>query len=237
MSASACTRSMPDYEYHCCYWHQHHNNRFMALFLGPPEWAGARRELLDFMVQGKINRGRHTDHPAGRLSIWTNQCPPPSSPHLLQARCPSCRSTNSVKALKATSAVRRELFDWSVQHADVVEWLQLVVWELARSCDCDMCWHSDRLLHCTFTRFTSTFALYWGGCEVLRWAYLCVCVSLWYNRINYIMLYFTRLYCAVWISLLPRLSFFCFSIFMINNDLCSVMITLWLVCDNVVSTV
>jgi len=43
-------------------------------------WAGARRELLDFMVQGKINRGRHTDHPAGRHSIRTNQCPRPPSP-------------------------------------------------------------------------------------------------------------------------------------------------------------
>jgi len=32
------------------------------------------------MVQGKINRGRHTDHPAGRHSIRTNQCPPPLSP-------------------------------------------------------------------------------------------------------------------------------------------------------------
>jgi len=32
------------------------------------------------VVQGKINRGRHTDHPAGRHSIRTNQCPPPSSP-------------------------------------------------------------------------------------------------------------------------------------------------------------
>jgi len=45
---------------------------------------GARRELLDFigLVQGKINRGRHTDHPAGRHSIRTKQCqcpPPPSS--------------------------------------------------------------------------------------------------------------------------------------------------------------
>jgi len=49
----------------------------MALFPGQPGWAGARRELVDFMVQGKINRGRHTDHPAGRHSIWTNQCPPP----------------------------------------------------------------------------------------------------------------------------------------------------------------
>jgi len=27
--------------------------------------------LLDFMVQGKINRGRHTDYPAGRHSIQT----------------------------------------------------------------------------------------------------------------------------------------------------------------------
>jgi len=52
----------------------------MALFPGPPGWAGARRELLDFTVQGKINRDRHIDHPAGRHSIRTNQCPiPPSS--------------------------------------------------------------------------------------------------------------------------------------------------------------
>jgi len=33
------------------------------------------QKLLDFMVQGKINRGRHTDHPAWRHSIQTNQCP------------------------------------------------------------------------------------------------------------------------------------------------------------------
>jgi len=47
----------------------HHHNRFTAVFLGLSGWAGARRELLDFMVQGKINRGRHTDHLAGRHSI------------------------------------------------------------------------------------------------------------------------------------------------------------------------
>jgi len=52
----------------------------MALFPGLPMWASARRELLDFMVQGKINRGRHTDHPDGRYSIHTKQCPPPPSP-------------------------------------------------------------------------------------------------------------------------------------------------------------
>ena len=76
-----------------------HHNRFMALFPGPPRWAGARRELLDFVVQGKINRGRHTDHPAGRHSIRTNQCSPLPSPIFLQAGFPSCHPTNSVKAL------------------------------------------------------------------------------------------------------------------------------------------
>jgi len=66
---------------------------------GPPGWAGARREVVDFVVQGKINRGRHTDHPAGRHSIRTNQCLPPPYPHFLPAGFPSCRPTNSVKAL------------------------------------------------------------------------------------------------------------------------------------------
>ena len=34
------------------------------------------------MVQGEINRGRHTDHPAGRHSIQTYQHPPSPSPHI-----------------------------------------------------------------------------------------------------------------------------------------------------------
>jgi len=77
----------------------HHHNRFTALFPGPPGWAGARRKLLDIMVQGKIDRGRYTDHPAGRHSIRTNQCPPPPSPPLFTSRIPfllpnqQCEST------------------------------------------------------------------------------------------------------------------------------------------------
>jgi len=57
-------------------------------FRDHPGWAGARRELLDFMVQWKINRGRYTDHPAGCHSIWTKQCPPPSSPMFFTGRMP-----------------------------------------------------------------------------------------------------------------------------------------------------
>ena len=60
--------------------HHHHHNRSTALFPGLPGWAGTRRELLDFMVQGKINRGKQTDHLVGRHSIRTNQCPPPPYP-------------------------------------------------------------------------------------------------------------------------------------------------------------
>jgi len=56
------------------------------------------------------NRGRHIDHPAGRHSIRTNQFPLPPSPYFLQAGCPSCRPTNSIKALKAvfTSRYRKQ---------------------------------------------------------------------------------------------------------------------------------
>jgi len=78
---------------------------FYGPFPGPPSWAGARRELLDFMVQGEINRRRHTDHPAGPHSTRTNQCPPSPSPTFLRAGCPSCRPTNSVKALKAKHCI------------------------------------------------------------------------------------------------------------------------------------
>jgi len=64
------------------------------------------------MVQGKINRGRHTDHPAGHHSIQTNQCSPPPSPIFFTGRMPFLRRpTNSVKALKATSLYRALAFN------------------------------------------------------------------------------------------------------------------------------
>jgi len=72
--------------HHCCQLTDLLDNKpsqpFYGPFSGPSGWAGARRELLDFMLQGKINRGRHIDHPAGCHFIQTNQCPPPPSPHL-----------------------------------------------------------------------------------------------------------------------------------------------------------
>jgi len=35
------------------------------------------KDVMDFMVQGKINRGRHTDNPAGRHSIRAHLHHPP----------------------------------------------------------------------------------------------------------------------------------------------------------------
>jgi len=78
----------PLYATTCVSEHTHTHNHFTALFPGLPGWANARRLLLDFMVQGEINRGRHTDHPVGRHSIRTNQCPPPPSPHFFTGRMP-----------------------------------------------------------------------------------------------------------------------------------------------------
>jgi len=59
---------------HNHYTTHHHHNHFTALFPGPSGSAGARRKLLlDFMVLGRINRGRHTDNPGRCHSIRTNQ--------------------------------------------------------------------------------------------------------------------------------------------------------------------
>jgi len=50
----------------------HHHNRFNGPFSGTTRVSRCQNRTLDFMVQGEINRGRYTDHPAGRHSIWSN---------------------------------------------------------------------------------------------------------------------------------------------------------------------
>ena len=59
-----------------------HHNRFTALFPRPPGWAGARREPLDFMVQGKIKRQTHW--PSGWAPLHPDYAVPTSIiPHVL----------------------------------------------------------------------------------------------------------------------------------------------------------
>ena len=56
--------------------HHHHHNHFMARFPGPPRWAGARIELLDFMVHGRLTEA---DTPTIRLGAIPSG---PTSAHL-----------------------------------------------------------------------------------------------------------------------------------------------------------
>ena len=89
---------------------------FYGSFPGPPGWAGARRELLDFMVPGKISGGRHMDNPAGRHSIRTNQCPPPPS-HIFTGRMPflppnqQCQNTEGRVRTSEINSLTTEHFD------------------------------------------------------------------------------------------------------------------------------
>jgi len=83
------------------------HNRFTALFPGPPAWAGARRELLDFVVWCK-GRLTEADTQTIRLGATPSRLTSPNlhDPSIFYRpdACPSCRPTNSVKALKATCA-------------------------------------------------------------------------------------------------------------------------------------
>jgi len=70
----------------CYFWyvmlspHHHTTTILRPLFWDHPGEPVPEENFWTIMVQGKINRGRHTDHPARRHSVRTNQCPPPPSP-------------------------------------------------------------------------------------------------------------------------------------------------------------
>ena len=114
------------------------HNRFTALFPAPPWWAGARRELLDFMVQGEINRGRHTDHPAGRHSIRTNQCP-----HIFTGRMPFLPPNQQCQSTEGKEMVRHNQWN-SITDKLRVESLTPTF----ASCVCRRACASERCSHC-----------------------------------------------------------------------------------------
>jgi len=61
--------------------HHRHHNRFMAVFLVPLRWASARRELLDFMVQGKIILLMQSLQSDAIYQLGTNKCSINASVH------------------------------------------------------------------------------------------------------------------------------------------------------------
>jgi len=81
------------------------SSSFNVLFCGITRVGQYQKKtsvLLDFYGAGEDNGGRGTDSPGGCHPNRTNGAPTPTIPqNFLQAGCPSCRPTNSVKALKA----------------------------------------------------------------------------------------------------------------------------------------
>jgi len=71
--------------------YSHHNTTttttvlrpFLRNHLGEPV---PEENFWTLWCKGRFNTDRHTDHPARRHSIQTNQCPPPASPHIFRGR-------------------------------------------------------------------------------------------------------------------------------------------------------
>ena len=64
-----------------------HTQPFYGPFSGTTRVSRSQKKSLSALCGGRGDiRGRHTDNPAGRHSIQTNQCPSPSFPHFC-ARC------------------------------------------------------------------------------------------------------------------------------------------------------
>jgi len=75
------------------------NSRLTAFLLGQPGRPVPEETVYG---AGEDNGGRGTDSLGGRHPKRTNGAPTPTtSPRFFQAGCPSCRPTNSIKALKA----------------------------------------------------------------------------------------------------------------------------------------
>ena len=83
----------------------HTHTRLMALFPGLPWWAGTRKEKpIWILLKQETVSGSGISWAICRSAPSSRQITTPAPHHsvFLQAGCPSCRLTNSVKALKAT---------------------------------------------------------------------------------------------------------------------------------------
>jgi len=88
--------------------HTHIHTRLTALYPGLPGWAGTRKvKPICILLKQETVSGQW--HQLGHMQVCTSlQTDSRTSPvplSFLQAGCPSCRPTNSVKALKATQGV------------------------------------------------------------------------------------------------------------------------------------
>jgi len=95
--------SLVQYEIAVNHHHRPHPNRFTA-HLGPPGEPVPEENFWTLSCKGRL-----TEADTHTIRLGANPSGPTSAhfhhtPIFLRAGCPSCRPTNSVKALKATSA-------------------------------------------------------------------------------------------------------------------------------------
>ena len=82
----------------------HHTTTVYGPFSGITRVSRCQKRTSG-LYGARVDQQRQTHRPSGWAPLHpdqTKQCPSPSFPHFLQAGWPSCRPTNSVKALKAT---------------------------------------------------------------------------------------------------------------------------------------
>jgi len=83
---------------------QHTHTRLMALCLRLPRWVSTGKEKpIWILLKQETVSGSGTSWAICKCTPRSRQITMPAAYHstFLQARCPSCRPTNSVKALKA----------------------------------------------------------------------------------------------------------------------------------------
>ena len=91
------------------YTHTHTHTRLMALFPGLPGWAGTRKvKPIWILLKQETVSGSGISWATCKSAPRSRQITMPAPHHsvFLQAGCPSCRPTNSVKALKAKDYLR-----------------------------------------------------------------------------------------------------------------------------------
>ena len=93
---------------------KHTHTRLTALFPGLPGWAGTRKVKPIWILLKQEWQWHQLGHMQVCTSLETDNHASTSPLSFLQAGCPSCRPTNSVKALKAKFATRKQISNiWS----------------------------------------------------------------------------------------------------------------------------
>jgi len=106
--------------------HTHTHTRLTALFLRLPRWAGTRKvkPILILLKQETVS-GSGTSWAICKSASRSRQITTPVPHHssFLQAGCPSCHPTNSVKALKAALTYQQSIFKRYHSDKDLSEFL------------------------------------------------------------------------------------------------------------------